>query len=152
MPMTVSETPGTIEAIFPADGANRKLPSVRLEMVAYFSFPGKTLITPDHVILAFRSLSQDEVKFASDRQLIVTADGSRLNLGEMLVTDRRVDSGIQMRDTTFYRETLELPVPYESFVNVANATKVNMRVGKTEFELSTDQRESLRVLAKKIQK
>jgi hypothetical protein len=151
-PMTVSEVPGTIEASFPAEGATRKLPSATLQMVAYFSFHGKTLVTPRYVVVGFLSLSQGEYKYASDRELTVTADGSPLDLGEMKVADRRVDSGIQLGNVTFYRETLELPMKYEEFLRIAKAAKVSVRLGKTAFDLSADQREALRAIANRMQR
>ena len=151
MPMMVSVIPGTIDASFPAEGATMRLPSAELRMTAYFSFPGKTLITPKQIVLGFQSLTQDKTKFAQERELTVTADGSQLNFGEMTITDRRIDSGIQLRDTTFYRETLELPVAYEDFLRITKAAKVSVRLGKTNFDLQSGQLQSLRALAEKAQ-
>jgi len=70
-------------------GRARRLPAATLQMMAYFSFRCRMLITPKHVVIAFTSLSQGEFKYAYERQLSVTLDGARLDPGEMKISDSR---------------------------------------------------------------
>lgn len=146
--MTVVERPGTIEARFPE--GTRNLPSETLRMTAYFSYSGKTFVTPESVMLGFLSLVQGDAKYRDTDEVTVRVDGQSLNLGKLRVVDRGIDTHIQLNNVSYWRETLELSVKTPEFLRIANARKVTVQLGKTEFNLSDEHIKPLRALAKRV--
>jgi hypothetical protein len=45
------------------------------------------------------------------------------------------------------RQTMELPIPYQDFLRLANAKKVTFRLGSAEFGLEKEHLEAIRDLA-----
>ena len=146
--MMVVEKPGTIEAHFPE--GNRKLPSETLSMTAYFTYPGRTFIKPESVTLGFLSVVQGEAKYKDTDEVRVRVDGQPLSLGRLHVADRQIDTFIEMKDVDYWRETLELSVKTPEFLRIANAKKVTVELGNTEFDLSAEHMKSLRALANRV--
>jgi hypothetical protein len=146
--LTVVERPGTIEARFPE--GTRNLPSETLRMTAYFSYSGRTFVKPESVMLGFLSLVQDETKYRDTDEVTVQVDGQSLNLGKLRVVERGIDTHIQLNNVSYWRETLELSVKTPEFLRIANARKVTVQLGKTEFRLSDEHMKPLRALAQRV--
>ena len=146
--MTVVERPGTLEARFP-EGI-RNLPSETLHMTAYFSYSGKTFVKPEAVMLGFLSLVQGDAKYRDTDEVTVQVDGQSLNLGKLRVVDRGIDTNMQLNNVSYWRETLELSVKTPEFLRIANARKVTVQLGKTQFALSAEHLKSLRELASRV--
>ena len=146
--MMVVEKPGTIEAHFPE--GNRTLPSETLSMTAYFTYPGRTFVKPESVTLGFLSVVQGEAKYKDTDEVRVRVDGQPLSLGRLHVADRQIDTFIEMKDVDYWRETLELSVKTPEFLRIANARKVTVQLGNTEFDLSAEHIKSLRALANRV--
>jgi hypothetical protein len=121
--------------------ASRKFEELRVGAVT--GYPGKAKSKPKDIALVFLSLSKtDENRYETARRLLVTADERKFNWGE---TQRSK----QAKDGLFI-ETLTTVVPVDDFLFLTNATKVKLRVGLTELELTSDQIKILRLLASYI--
>jgi hypothetical protein len=146
--MTVMEKPGTIEARFP--GGSRNLPSEILRMTAYFTYPGRTLVKPESVMLGFLSIVQGEAKYKDTDEVTVRVDGQSLSIGKLHVADRQIDTQMELKDVDYWRETLEVSLKTPEFLRIANARKVTVQLGNTQFDLSAEHIKSLRVLASRV--
>jgi len=82
-----------------------------------------------------------------ERDLTIVADGVRFRLGTMSLVGQDVETD---RLVDVMREVLEVTVPYKTFLSIARAETVGMRLGKTEFELKDKNMEALRDLASRI--
>ena len=146
--MTVIQKLGTLEGRFP-EGI-RNLPSETLQMTAYFSYSGRTVVKPESVMLGFLSVVQGDVKYGDTDEVTVQVDGQSLNLGKLRVVDRRIDTNMQLNDVSYWRETLELPIKTPEFLRIANARKVTVQLGKTHFDLAAEHMKLLRALAQRV--
>jgi hypothetical protein len=146
-PMTIRNVRGSIEASIINEGKKTEtIPSEVLWMTAYFISPGKVLVKPRFVVIGFRSWTMDQTKYAVDRTLMIDLDGSVLNLGPMEVVERRIDPNMELHSNQYFIESLELPLPYETFLRITNAGKVKMTLGGTEFQLTNEHLEAFRDL------
>ena len=78
------------------------------------------------------------------RALTVVADGERLRLGQMSLVKQDVDP---QQFVDVMKEVLEVSMPHQTFLKIARAAAVEMRVGQTEFNLTEKNIEALRDLA-----
>jgi hypothetical protein len=92
----------------------------------------------------------DQTKYAVDRTLMIDLDGSVLNLGPMEVVERRIDPNMELHSNQYFIESLELPLPYETFLRITNAGKVKMTLGGTEFQLTNEHLEAFRDLISRV--
>lgn len=150
-PMTIRNVRGSIEAQIINEGKRTEtIPSEVLWMTAYFISPGKLLVKPRFVVIGFRSWTMDQMKYAVDRTLMIDLDGSVLNLGPMEVVERRIDPNMELHSNQYLIESLELPLPYETFLRITNAGKVKMALGGTEFQLTNEHLEAFRDLISRV--
>lgn len=118
-----------------------------VSLAAGFRYTGFSLTTPRYVILFIGSESK-EWKYLNPPDMLVIADGQRLNLGTM----KRVDSDIRTfrgAGTALF-EYLSLAIPYESYLQVVNSRTVEMQIGEAEFALKEEHHEALRDLASRM--
>lgn len=121
-----------------------------IAMRAYFSYAGAGVsdAPPSFVHLAFASESS-RWKYLDPPALLVLADSQRLNLDVV----ERVDSETRyIRDVgvaTF--EYLDIAVPTSRFLQIINASSVEMQLGQAEIPLKDEHLEVLRDLASRIQ-
>jgi len=146
--LTVIQKLGTLEGRFPE--GTRNLPSETLQMTAYFNYSGKTFVKPDSVTLAFLSVVQGDAKYRDTDEVTVQVDGQSSDLGKLRVVDRRIDTNMQLNNVSYWRETLEVSVRTPEFLRIANARKITVQLGKTQFNLSTEHMKPLRELAKRV--
>jgi hypothetical protein len=117
----------------------------RLLMTAYFRSPGKMLARPQSMHFVFESHSQ-ALKYGSDRKLQILVDGIEFASGETLITHS------ECRPRIPCEEVMKSPeLPYNSFLQIINAKKVEMRLGPTGFELRQENIEALRDLDRIVQ-
>lgn len=145
---TVMEVPGTIEVSTPH--GNRKLPSETLQMTAYFSYPGKTFVRPENVMLAFLAVVQDEPKYKETDEVAVRVDSQSLSAGKLHVADQHIDTNMPMKDVNYWRQTFELSIKTAEFLRIADSKKVTVKLGNTEINLSAQQIKHLRALAVRV--
>jgi hypothetical protein len=118
-----------------------------IAIAAGVTFAGKSLdSTPRFVEFGVLSQSRLGWLFKKDRHLVAVVDGDRFHLGEMnLVTARTFTIG-----ATYFREDLNLILPYDVYMKMANAKKVVLQVGQEVMALANDHLEALRDLGSQI--
>ncbi len=96
--------------------------------------PGKQLeyVRRATIRLTFEAKDWDARHTPGERDLSAVADGQTLRLGRMSLLSQAVGEGWLAEDS---KETLEISVPYETFLKLARASYVELSVGKTAFAL-----------------
>jgi hypothetical protein len=117
----------------------------RLGFTMFFAYPGETLATPRYVSIGFSYMALDPQRY-KDHVLTAKIDGERITLGKMEVL-RTQEVIVRTAYKRYTRRALELVIPYEQFLRLANARKVKMKLGDQEFDLSKDHLEAVRDLA-----
>ena len=82
--------------------------------------------------LTFESKDWDARHPPNERQLSAVADGETLRLGRMNLAAQGASDGWLAEAS---KETLEISIPYETFLKLARADYVEFSVGKTTFAL-----------------
>jgi hypothetical protein len=117
----------------------------KLGFTMFFDYPGTTLATPKFVSVGFTYLALEPGQYG-DHTLTAKVDGERITLGKMQVL-RTQEVIVRTAYKRYTRRALELVIPYEQFLRLANAKKVKMKLGNTDFDLSKDHLEAVRDLA-----
>ena len=130
-------------------GLQSTLKGVCVSLQASLHCPGKQL---DHVRratirLTFEAKNWDSRHPAGERELRAVADGETIRLGTMKLLSQGVSEGWFAEDT---KETLEVSVPYESFLKLARAGYVELSVGKTSFAMREKNIAALRDLNNRV--
>jgi hypothetical protein len=120
--------------------SNGPLAEDRLLMTGYFRSPGKILARPQSMHFVFESHSRS-LKYGSDRKLQILVDGIEFASGETRITHSECRPGVPCEEVMKSRE-----LPFNSFLQIINAKKVEMRLGPTAFELRPESIEALRDL------
>jgi hypothetical protein len=116
--------------------ASLHCPGVQLDYVRYAKLQ-----------LIFESKDWDRRHPLDERDLAVVADGEQFKLGTMALVKHGVDS-TQLIDVM--REVLDVSVPYKTFDKMARAQTVEMKVGKTIFELQEKNVAALRDMNNRV--
>ncbi len=111
-------------------------PGVQLDYVRYAKLQ-----------LVFETKEWDRRHTFQERDLVVVADGEQLKLGTMALVKQDVALS-QLIDVM--REVLEVSLPYQTFQKIARAQAVEMKVGKTMFELHEKNLAALRDLNNRV--
>jgi hypothetical protein len=144
--MTVAEEAG-LEAYVINEGQTRRLPANITKMVFYFRTPGKSKRVPPALTMALNFGSFSNFRFAQHRKLLITTGQENLNLGDMLLTERK-SVGHDAFGPRFW-ETLEIPLDIGLYKQIINSKNVSMQVGDSRLSLTEAQLKQLRSLADK---
>ncbi len=117
----------------------------RLGFTMFFDYPGEKLATPQYVSIGFTYLALEPRQYG-DHLLAAKVDGERITLGKMQVLGTQ-EVIVRTAYKRYTRRALELVIPYEQFLRLANAKKVKLKLGDIEFDLSKDHLEAVRDLA-----
>jgi hypothetical protein len=111
--------------------------------------PGRQFDYVRHVSLrlTFEAKNWDSRHTPNERQLSAVADGETLRLGRMTLLSNAVGEGWAEEDA---KETLEVAVPYATFLKLARAASVEFSVGKTTFALREKSLAALRDLNTRV--
>jgi len=150
-PMILRYVKSAIEARVINESRVDYLPSEILSMTAYFNSPGKVLAKPQAIVIGFRSMAIDKTPYATDLTLTVRLDGSIVTLGTMTIMEHRIDERMSAGPVRYVVESLELPVPYETFLRITKARKTKMILGGTELDLENEHLEAFRDLISRIE-
>jgi hypothetical protein len=124
--------------------------SHELSVVGYFHFRGKGAgHAVKNIGLVFYSKAK-EWKFLKHARLIILVDGKRLVLGNPQVKDSDIPATISPYGDQRVQETLEFKLKYSDLKNIAQATKVEIRLGPSEFFLPSPFLNDLRLLLTKL--
>lgn len=97
--------------------------------------------------LTFEAKDWDARHPAGQRDLSAVADGETIRLGRMTLVSHGVSDSWLAEDA---KETLEVSIPYETFLKLARAEYVEMSVGKTAFPLRDKNIAALRDLNNRV--
>jgi hypothetical protein len=123
-------------------GFKSSLEQTCVSLVASLHCPGKQI---DYVRYAklqfvFETKDWDKRHPLEERDLLVVADGKTLRLGRMALVTSDVAGA---RGLDVMKEVLEVSVPYQIFTTIAAAQTVEIKVGKSVFELQQKNLEAL---------
>ncbi len=102
-----------------------------------FDYLKRTIVTPKSVVITIHSATNGGLLFENKCDLIVIADGSSFNFGNMKGGCNQNRSLTPKRGTFF--ERLSVSIPYEDFSRIAKSQKVNIQVGERTYNLSEKQ-------------
>src|SRR5258705_1211610 len=130
-------------------GMESTLKETCVSIVASLHCPGVQLdyVRYARLQLIFETKDWDRRHPLGERDLFVVADGEQLKLGTMTLARQGVDMN-QLIDVM--REVLEGSLPYQTFKKIALAQTVEMKVGKTRFELEEKDVAALRELNNRV--
>lgn len=97
--------------------------------------------------LVFESKNWDGRHPLDERDLIVVVDGEQYKLGRMALASQ---GNTKSQLLEVMREVLEVSLPYKTFKKIALAETVEMKVGKSMFELPEKNRIALRDLNNRV--
>jgi hypothetical protein len=117
----------------------------RLELTSFFVYSGQRLVTPKYVSIGIVYLALDPQRYES-HVLAAKIDGDPIVFGKMDVL-RTQSVIIRFAYKPYTRRTLEIVVPYEQLLRLANAKKVKLKLGDYEFSLSKDHMDAIKDLA-----
>ena len=111
------------------DGTKGNFKDACVSVVASLHCPGIQLdyVRYARLQLIFQTKDWDQRHPVDQRELSVAADGETIRLGRMALSSQSTD--------VMMTEVLEVMIPYKTFKKIANAQVVEMKVGKSVFEL-----------------
>jgi hypothetical protein len=111
-------------------------------LTVHFSNRGKNLTVPSSVQFDFDATSyRDGCKYKDNHHLIISVDNQPL-----LSTDLSLVQASTNENLKRCIELYAFQMPYEQFVQLANARKVELRLGIKEFQLKEDHLKALRTM------
>jgi len=115
-------------------GFQSRFKGVCVSLQASLHCPGKQLDYVRHatIRLTFEAKDWDARHPLGQRDLTAVADGETIRLGRMTLVSQGVGEGWLAENM---KETLEVSIPYASFLKLARAAYVEMSVGKTIFAM-----------------
>jgi len=132
-----------------AKGMQSTLKDTCVSLLASLHCPGQQLDYVRHARLQLIFETKDWTKRhpLDERDLIVVADGERLTLGRMKLVNQDLNTS-QLIDVM--KEVLEVSFPHQTFQKIARAQVVEVRVGRTTFELGEKNLAALRDLNNRV--
>ena len=130
-------------------GLQSTVKGVCVSLQAALHCPGKQLDYVRHATLrlTFETKDWDSRHPLNQRDLSAVADGETLRLGRMTLVSNAVSEGWFAEDA---KEVLEVSVPYELFLKLAQAEHVELSVGRTTFALRDKNVAALRDLNNRV--
>src|SRR5438128_9891648 len=132
-----------------AKGMQITLKDTCVSLLASLHCPGQQLDYVRHARLQLIFETKDWTKRhpLDERDLIVVADGERLALGKMKLVNQDLNTS-QLIDVM--KEVLEVSFPHQTFQKIARAQVVEVKVGRTTFELGEKNLAALRDLNNRV--
>ncbi len=132
-----------------AKGIQSALKDTCVSLLASLHCPGQQLDYVRHARLQLIFETKDWTKRhpLDERDLIVVADGERLTLGRMKLVNQDLNTS-QLIDVM--KEVLEVSFPHQTFQKIARAQVVEVKVGRTTFELGEKNLAALRDLNNRV--
>ena len=133
-----------------AKGMKSTIKETCVSLVASLHCPGVQLdyVRYAKLQLIFESKDWDRRHSIDERDLAVVVDSEQFKLGTMALAKQGVVTPHQLLDVM--REVLDVSVPYQTFNKMARAQTVEMKVGKTMFELREKNIAALRDLNNRV--
>jgi hypothetical protein len=130
-------------------GMESRFKNLCIRLEAALHCPGKQLdyVRRVTIRLTFEAKNWDSRHPPNERELSAVADGETVRLGRMKLVSQGVGEGWLADDA---KETLEVSVPYESFLKLARAAYVEFSVGKTTFAMREKNIAALRDMRNRV--
>src|SRR5947209_532100 len=95
-----------------------------LRLSAFFTYKGKTLVKPESIALIFLSVNRplDRWELSQHKDMEIAADSGHWKIPKVEVVDSKNNNNLVI-------ESLGVSIPCEIFGKIANARKVNLRLG-----------------------
>lgn len=122
----------------------RDFPKVTLFLKAEGEYIHQTPQPPETIKFGFYAIVH-EWEFAGSRSLIVLAAGQRLDFGEMERVGFHTEEGVKV-------EELWVNLPFDKYLQLANAKNEEMQLRNIEFKLAPEHIEALRDFASRFAK
>ena len=131
-------------------GLQSTLRGVCVSLQASLHCPGKQLdyVRRATLRLTFEAKNWDSRHPSDQRELSAVADGETIRLGRMTLVSNSVGEGWFAEDS---KEVLEASIPYEAFRKIVRASRVQISVGRTAFDLREKNVAALRDLGNRVQ-
>jgi hypothetical protein len=126
---------------------------LRIGIRAGFAYPGHVLkSTPASIEfdIGFEREGKSLFKGKEPPELMAIVDGEQISLGRTLLKTSRTWVEVHGSTRQLSDDTLEATFNYQGLLRLANARKVEMKVGQVEFELKENHLEALRDLASRM--
>lgn len=146
--MVIDETPFR-EVRVPGETQNRMIPSSILKMVVYYKTPGKKKTKPEDVIIAFNYGSASGYEFLNHRDISITANGEKFELGRMNLVEKK-DEGFRAFGFIRYWETLEISVKTDVYRKIFDSKSVSIQIGGQSVRLTNDHLKNLQSYFKEL--
>jgi hypothetical protein len=117
--------------------------SETLSMIVSGSYAGKTPPAPPSELLFVLYASSKQRRYQTEPQLIVTADS------EVVRTRQLKNYGARTEGDRVIEPLLTM-MPYDILAKMANAKKVTLKIGTTEYEMTANNLEALRDFASRM--
>jgi hypothetical protein len=115
---------------------------------ATFRCPGKVQSCKPQRAYMGVSIVLKDTAYDAPANLTVLADDERFPLGNML----RLKTDTALEQWNLIATVFMVPIPADDFIRIARAKQVEMRIDRTEFELSKEHRSKLYEFASSIQR
>jgi hypothetical protein len=113
-----------------------------ISLAVTYLYPGRTPAVPEKVAFWIYSSSKDW-KFLRNREVLVIADGERIDLGDAV----RISSDVNRGSVS---EVLGVGMPIQAFLKIANSSSLQMRVGTHELKFAADHYEAIKDFASRM--
>lgn len=132
-----------------AKGAQSVVKGLCVSLRATLHCPGRQFeyVRRATLRLTFEAKDWDARHPPHERDLSAVADGETVRLGRMTLAAHGVGDSWLANDS---KETLEVTVPYDTFLKLARADHVEMSVGKTTFALRDKNLAALRDMHNRV--
>ena len=117
--------------------------SETLSIIVVGSFEGKKQTGSPSELLFVLNASSKQRRYQIEPQITVTADGEVIRTRQMKNYGARNDKGQII-------EPLLTMMPYEIVVKMANAKKVTLKIGTTDYEMTANNLEALRDVVSRL--
>jgi len=122
-----------------ADCADVKDLVPHVDMIIMYNYAGQNPQPPTTVVIA---VSFYERHFSGTPEIIILADGQRLRLGNMTVNNEAYNVG----NRAFFWQLLTVQIPFKTFLTMAQAKEIEMKIGDTEFAPPTIDRKAIQAV------
>lgn len=110
-----------------------------VDLTLFFTYQGQVVTTPRSIAVGILARTSDG-HFSHKRELSIKADKYVFNFGQMEL----------LQDTAFpggNSQVLASSIPYEIFLRIANAKKLDIKLADAKYLITDDQLEAIRDLA-----
>lgn len=130
-------------------GLETEMKDTCISILVSLHCPGKQLdyVRRARVQLIFETQNWDSRHPLGQRDLVAVADTESIKLGVMQLVKQDLTT---IRQHEMMREVLEVSIPYQSFVKLAKAEFVEMKVGNSTFKLRNENIMALRDMRNRV--